>query len=247
LLATDQGDAVQIYETRTAKRLAAAMRMAGRIREIHFSPDGKRLAIAADRGAEGVVEVRTVASGARVGQPLLLRDHVGGLDFSRDGRSLATACDDHTARVWDAGTGEPVSPWLTHAYETRQVVFSPDGTRLVTLSRRGAVRLWNARTGEPITAPILYERNIGNGRVAYSPDGGRLLIARGGNEAFIRELRPETARLEDLKLLAEALTCTRFDPATGLVPLGEAALNEACRQLRALRAGTDSKSAAIFR
>jgi len=135
---------------------------------------------------------------------------------------LATACNDHTARVWDAATGEAVTPWLPHDFETRQVFFSPDGARLATLARRGAARLWNAHTGEPLTAPIVYQRNEGSGGVSYSPDGLRLLISRGGNEAWLRELQPETAALEELRLRAEVLSCTRFDAVAGMVPLDEA-------------------------
>ncbi len=242
-LATGHEDkAVQIWETPACRRLGAPLPARAEIRQIQFSPDGRWLAISTDaHGAEGIVEVRDVASGQVVGRPLVHRDNVGSFEFSRDGRWLATACDDHTARVWAAATGEPVSPWLPHEYEGHQVMFAPDGARLVTLARRGAVRLWNTRTGEPLTAPLLYPRNVGNGRVSYSPDGQRLLIARGANEAWLRELQPETASLEELKLLGQVLSCTQFDPAAGMVPLDETGLDQAWKQLRALRAGPMTK------
>ena len=172
-----------------------------------------------------------------MGRPLVQRDTVNFFEFSRDSQWLATACNDHTARVWSAATGDPLTPSLPQDFEGRQVFFSPDGNRLVTLARRGAVRLWNARTGEALTAPLLYPRNAGNGCVSYSPDGQRLLIARGGNEAWLHELRPETASLNELKLLAEVTSCTRFDPAAGMIPLDESGVNSAWAQLRALRAG----------
>ena len=76
--------------------------------------------------------------------------------FSRDGRRLATASEDGTARVWDAATGEPVTPLLPHggarqepsssAYhsEVPQVSFSPDGRRLITVGR-SAAQNWDLR------------------------------------------------------------------------------------------------------
>jgi hypothetical protein len=195
------------------------------------------LAISTARGPDGVIELREVGSGAKVGQPMSHRDAIASFEFSPDGRFLATACVDHTARVWNAANGEPVSPWLWQGFEGRDLRFSPDGNRLLTLARRGAVRLWNASTGEPITAPLEYPRNEGTGGVSYSPDGLRLLLARGGNEAWIRELKPETATLEQLRLLAQVLSCTRFDPAAGMVPLDEAGLDEAWKRLRAMRTG----------
>jgi WD40 repeat protein len=244
-LATDNAaNEVLIWELPTERQLAEPLRMAGPIHQLRFSPDGKRLAIASSRGTEIVVELRDVTSGQLVGGPLVHRDAVRSMEFSKDGRWLATACDDHTARVWNAATGEPVSPWLPHDYEARLVAFSPDSAKLATLARRGAVRLWNTRSGEPITAPLNYPRNLGSGHVSYSPDGLRLLLCRGGNEAWIRELQPTTESLETLRLQAEVLSCTRFDPAAGMVPISETDLKEAWNKLRALHvttAGEDRK------
>jgi WD40 repeat protein len=232
-----QAHKVQVYEMPTGKALGNPLTTLQKIRDIQFSPDASRLAISSDSaGSEGIVELRDVASGQVVGRPLLHRDRIMSFEFSRDGRWLATACNDLTARVWDAATGEPVSAWLSHDYETRQAIFSPDGTRLATLARRGAVRLWSARSGEPLCAPILYSRNEGDGRVSYSPDGQRLLICRGGDEAWIRELIPDNSSLEELRLRAQVLSCMRFDLVAGMVPLDEPGLNKAWNDLHSLRA-----------
>ncbi len=164
------------------------------------------------------------------------RDSVTFFQFSPDGSLLATACNDHTARVWDAATGVPVSSSLPQDFEGREVAFSPDGNRLATLARRGAVRLWNAHTGEPLSPPIEYSRNEGSGWLSYSPDGQRLLIARGGNEAWLRELQPRAASLQELTLLAEVLSCARFDPTAGMVSMDETNLDRAWKELCAMRA-----------
>jgi len=189
----------------------------GSITNATFSPDGTQIACA----------------------PLAHRNVIAALDFSRDGQLLATACQDHTARVWNALTGQPVTGRLTHNYEVTRVAFSPDGARLATLARRGAARLWNARTGEPLTPPLLYKRNAGNGCLSYRPDGKMLLLSRGGDEAWLHDLHPETAGLKELKLRAEVISCTRFDPAAGMTPLDEETLNQDWQELRALHARTD--------
>jgi WD40 repeat protein len=195
------------------------------------------LAVSIDgRAGEGIVELRDISSGQVLAHPLVHREKVTSVEISKDGRWLATSCDDHHARVWDSSTGEPVTPWLWQITKAAWRLFSPDGARLATLARRGAVRLWNARTGEPITAPIIYSRNTGDGCVAFSPDGAKLLLSRGGDEAWLRDLQPDTASIGELKLLAQVLSCTRFDPAAGMVPLDDASLNDAWNQLRALRA-----------
>jgi WD40 repeat protein len=53
---------------------------------------------------------------------------------------VVTASYDHTAQVWDAKTGKPVTVPLEHQEAVTAAAFSPDGTRVVTAScdkRRG--------------------------------------------------------------------------------------------------------------
>lgn len=70
--------------------------------------------------------------------------------FSPDGRWIATASSDHTARIWDRTTAEPVGPALQHGDEVHAVDFSPDGTQVATASEDRTVRIWLAASGEPV-------------------------------------------------------------------------------------------------
>jgi WD40 repeat protein/serine/threonine protein kinase len=235
LAVAGQDNTLAVIDTSTAQPLGKSAALRGSIHHLRFSTDSKRLAIAIQLpGGEGLLEVREAASGELLGKPIVQRDKVDSVDFSQNG-FVATGCDDHTACVWDPVSGEAVTPFLPHEYECEQVCFSRDGSRLATRERRGVVRVWSARTGEPITRPIVYSRKSGDGCLSYSPDGMRLLIARGGNEAWLRELQPETASLDELTSLAQVLSCTRFDPAAGMVPLDETSLNNAWQKLNAIR------------
>ena len=77
--------------------------------------------------------------------------------FGRDGTRFVTASRDRTARVWDAATGQPVTPPLRHAGPVMTAELSPDGMRVVTASDDHTARLWDARTGQPIGAPLAHD------------------------------------------------------------------------------------------
>lgn len=62
--------------------------------------------------------------------------------FSPDGTHIATASEDHTARIWDAATGKLLVAPFEHPGPVRSVAFSSDGRYLLTTSDDGA-RLWD--------------------------------------------------------------------------------------------------------
>jgi hypothetical protein len=93
--------------------------------------------------------------------------------FSPDGRRIATASLDRTARIWDAITGQALTPPLRHESSVEQVYFNADGRHVVTVCRPGLARIWDSNTGRPLTEWL----NAGSYWLAcFDPVGERIAI-----------------------------------------------------------------------
>ncbi|WP_084338825.1 WD40 repeat domain-containing protein [Actinomadura oligospora] len=118
-------------------------------------------------------------------------DVVRGLAWSPDGRRIATASRDGTARIWDAATGACVTVLRGHGGMVEMVAWAPDSMRIATASRDNTVRIWNAEAGE--TLAVLREATDVVWTVAWSPDGRR--IAAGSRDLAVRIWDAETHAL----------------------------------------------------
>ena len=69
------------------------------------------------------------------------------VDFSPDGRRLATACKDNSIRLWDTSKQEQVAILRGHDDYVHAVAFSSDGSQLASASGDTTIRLWEATSG----------------------------------------------------------------------------------------------------
>jgi eukaryotic-like serine/threonine-protein kinase len=173
--------------------------------ELALSPDGRFLAAGGEwqgqgqpKGAAGPKDFSLHLWDAATGAALPpLEGHTGrvaALAFSDDGRLLASASRDGTARTWDPAAGKQLQAfeWPDKKPPTGgAVAFEPGGRRLVWAAD-GRVIFWDLATG---AAALSYPADCRS--LAFSPDGRKLAVL---SEVGIRVLDAakgrETAALQ---------------------------------------------------
>ena len=105
-----------------------------------------------------------------VGNPLRHAGPVRHAVFSADGKKVATASDDGTARLWDALTTLPLGKPMPHGQGVRWAEFSPDGRWVATASDDGTARVWDAATGEPVSPPLTHGKMVRAARFRRQSD-----------------------------------------------------------------------------
>ena len=132
----------------------------GTLGEVHFSPDGTKLAISTSIG----IWLHDAQTGKEL--DLLRRSHIAhpyAFAFSPDGKTIASTSWGKPKRttgrgingveVWDVTNGEDKVILIGHTKRVNSVAFSPDGDTIATSAGHydNTVRLWHAQTGQNIS------------------------------------------------------------------------------------------------
>jgi WD40 repeat protein len=135
----------------------------------------------------------------------VLQGHTGHVDhatFSPDDKTVITASDDGTARLWSAADGRLLATLEGHKGPVRHATFSPDGKTIVTAGSDGIARLWSTADGrllatlEGHTGAVVHASFSSDGKTVvtasydytarlWNAADGRLLATLEGHTEFV--------------------------------------------------------------
>ncbi len=155
----------------------------GKVMACGFSKDGKRFATGGQDKVVRVWDVPALAAAepapSDLKPALELKGHesyVQGLEFSPDGKWLASASGDKSVRVWSLADGKEAKKLDGHGASVYAVAFAPSGALLASGGSDKTVRLWNPVEGkEAKTIADAHEEAVL--ALAFVADGKELVSA----------------------------------------------------------------------
>ncbi|MEG4587471.1 hypothetical protein QUA54_19980 [Microcoleus sp. MOSTC5] len=131
---------------------------------------------------------------------------VFSVSFSPDGKYIATASFDKTARLWDV-TGKLIREFKGHQRAVSSVSFSPDGKYIATASWDNTARLWDV-TGKLIREFQGHQDSISS--VSFSSDGKYIATASWDKTVRLWDVTGKLIR--EFKGHQEAVSSVSFSP-----------------------------------
>ncbi len=123
-----------------------------RVTALAFSPDGKLLASGGgDPSRSGELKFWNVVDGTLARDlPEAHSDTVFGLDFSADGKYLASCAADKFVKIFEVASGKFVRSFEGHTHHVLGVWWRADGKVMASCGADNVVKVWDVMTGDQL-------------------------------------------------------------------------------------------------
>jgi DNA-binding beta-propeller fold protein YncE len=138
---------VRILDTASGKLLDVLARTPDVALDARFSPDGTKLATASTDGRIRIFH-KLEQEWAILRVFVNHSDWVNAVAWSSDGKRLASASRDKTAKVFDLDSGKRVVTFSGHSGSVNGVAFHPDGNQVYSTSEDKLLALWKIGDGK---------------------------------------------------------------------------------------------------
>ncbi len=150
------------------------------LRSMAFSPDGKLLAT----GWKGEIHILDTETGKRTEKLKGHTDAVTFLDYSPDGKILASTSYDGTVKLWDVATNQELHSFTMDGVLFQSLSFSPDGKILMAAIQGKGITLLDTASYTIIKNISLNNEDQVEQVVSFSPDG-RFVIFNNYSDLYV--------------------------------------------------------------
>ncbi len=151
-------------------------------RSVAFSPTNPYLFVSG--GSDNLIRLWDITKKACISLLNGHTDTVLFINFSSDGKKLASSSADHTVRIWDITKKKCIHILNKHTNDVWKTCFIQNNTKLLSASSDGKVMSWDVKSGKKIKTIIMgialeegyYKIKPAFGELALNPNNSLLAI-----------------------------------------------------------------------
>ncbi|MBP88292.1 MAG: hypothetical protein CMJ64_16515 [Planctomycetaceae bacterium] len=157
-----------------------------RVTALDFSADGSVLATGGgEPSRSGELKLWKVADGSLVKEIKDAHsDVIYGLEFSPDGKQIASSASDRFAKIFEVESGKFVRSFEGHTHHVLGVSWRADGRLLATSGADNVIKIWDVRTGDQKRTIAGFGKEVT--AIRFVADGSNVVASSGDKTVQIK-------------------------------------------------------------
>ncbi|MEO9966464.1 MAG: caspase family protein [Reichenbachiella sp.] len=158
-----------------------------------------------------VALIISTVSVAQDNQLIIRQGHTAAINsvkYAPDGKSVYSASDDKSIKMWDVNTGIDINNFNGHTAEVKCMELSENGELLASGDMDGKIFVWNAKTGEAKLTISAHEGGVNT--VKFTKD--QQYIVSGGDDAQLKVWNMQGDTLKTIKGFKASIQAIGISP-----------------------------------